>query len=298
MPGQPTQTLLPYVSTTQTPTSTPAPVTLAPLATSAASPTPRVHVVKPNETMSGIAAQYGIGLEDLLTANPGSDPRFLSVGHELIIPGPEGPEAGIILPTVTPWPIPLAPVSCYEAVFGKLWCITTAKNDTSEPLEGLSILITIYDQEGQAIASKDAFAPLDLLPSKAVMPLMAFFSIPEESAFLKAKTNLASAFHVSQIDDRYPSVEISQIEAKAGENHDSWHWQGKVSLIDNGQSENAHVSLLVVALDAKGEAIGFRKTDSAEPLQPGEAIRFDVTVYSLGPTIETIEVLAEAIPIP
>src|SRR4030042_2998743 len=80
--------------------------------TPAPTPTPFMHTVKKDETMLGIAFQYGISLEDLKTANPGVDPRFLSVGMQLVIPiSGEIPET---MPTTTPVPMEWQQPLCYR----------------------------------------------------------------------------------------------------------------------------------------------------------------------------------------
>ncbi|HUD45369.1 MAG TPA: LysM peptidoglycan-binding domain-containing protein [Candidatus Baltobacteraceae bacterium] len=46
----------------------------------------RVHIVKQRDTMSSIAAEYGLRTSALLTANPRVDPRRLRVGQTLNLP--------------------------------------------------------------------------------------------------------------------------------------------------------------------------------------------------------------------
>lgn len=46
----------------------------------------RVHVVKAHETISSIAAQYGLKASQVLAANPHTDPRRLRVGQSLNLP--------------------------------------------------------------------------------------------------------------------------------------------------------------------------------------------------------------------
>jgi LysM repeat protein len=52
----------------------------------AASAHPRTHIVKSRETISSIAAQYGLRASDVLNANPRVDPRRLRVGQSLNLP--------------------------------------------------------------------------------------------------------------------------------------------------------------------------------------------------------------------
>ena len=61
----------------------------APLAVAAPGPAaahPKVHIVKERETISSIAAQYGVKTSALLAANPRVDPRRLRVGQNLSLP--------------------------------------------------------------------------------------------------------------------------------------------------------------------------------------------------------------------
>lgn len=50
-------------------------------------PVSATYAVRPDDTLWDIAANYGLSVADLLTANPGVDPRRLMVGQQLSIPG-------------------------------------------------------------------------------------------------------------------------------------------------------------------------------------------------------------------
>lgn len=53
---------------------------------SAASPSPRIHVVAPGEYVSLIARRYGVTVQALLDANDLPDPNHIEVGQRLVIP--------------------------------------------------------------------------------------------------------------------------------------------------------------------------------------------------------------------
>jgi LysM repeat protein len=63
-----------------------APRTTRSAARAAAAPA-RTHSVRPGETMTGIAAAYGIPLERLIAANRGTNADVLFVGQRVIVPG-------------------------------------------------------------------------------------------------------------------------------------------------------------------------------------------------------------------
>lgn len=90
-----------------TPSPTVAVETASPVPTTPAAPTPQVYVIQSGDTLSKIAAQFNVSLEDLLEANRENipDPNLISIGDEVIIPVPE-PDS---LPDATTAPASTAP---------------------------------------------------------------------------------------------------------------------------------------------------------------------------------------------
>jgi len=73
------------------PTLVPAPT--LPVVTATAGPPPvptpgkqQVYIIREGDTLSAIAARFGVEEEAVVNANPGTDPDTLFVGQELIIP--------------------------------------------------------------------------------------------------------------------------------------------------------------------------------------------------------------------
>jgi LysM repeat protein len=87
----PTATLIPSSTPTPRPTLTPTPVP------------PLAYQVQPGDTLSSIAARYGITVEDILALNPGVQPEALPTGYVLRIP------SGTLTPTATPTRDPSLP---------------------------------------------------------------------------------------------------------------------------------------------------------------------------------------------
>ena len=78
-------------------TSLPLPPAPSPVAA-----TPVVHVVQSGETLGGIASQYNVTVEALMTANGLSNPNVLNVGQALTIPAGESQPAGGDAPAALP----------------------------------------------------------------------------------------------------------------------------------------------------------------------------------------------------
>ncbi len=53
-----------------------------------------VHVVQPGDSLYRIALQYGVTIDAIVEANNITNPRLIVVGHELVIPGADGPATG------------------------------------------------------------------------------------------------------------------------------------------------------------------------------------------------------------
>jgi murein DD-endopeptidase MepM/ murein hydrolase activator NlpD len=53
-----------------------------------AQPEGQIYIVQPGDTLSGIAAKFGVSIEDLIRVNQIANPDNLVVGTRLIIPGP------------------------------------------------------------------------------------------------------------------------------------------------------------------------------------------------------------------
>jgi LysM repeat protein len=51
-------------------------------------PVQTIHIVRPGETLSQIARQYGVSVDALTAADGIADPHLIKIGQELIIPGP------------------------------------------------------------------------------------------------------------------------------------------------------------------------------------------------------------------
>ena len=144
----PTSTLRPYLQRTTTPTLAIRPASLSTAPPLGPTATPWVHVVQSGDTLLGIAARYGVDYEDLLIANPGIDPRLLSIGTEILIPGSGGEPITALLPTPTPLPLNLSVVRYYRTISESMWCLTEVRNSSSEAVEGISVLLRLIDPEG------------------------------------------------------------------------------------------------------------------------------------------------------
>jgi LysM repeat protein len=311
--------LTPYLS--PTPSQTPPPpmpsvtFTVMPSIT----PTPFLHVLAKDDTLLGLAFRYGVSLEDILAANPGINPHFLTVGKAIVIPlKVDEPTA---LPSPTLFPIKLGTPHCYPAGDGGVWCALLLQNNQDQAVENVSARLGLYSAKGKNIASQVVAPPLNLVEKGQAQPLMAYFDLPLDSGVI-VRAELLSAFTVLNRAKRYLPFSIQDEDVRIDPSGKLAEVQGQVVL--TGTVKASALWVVAVAYAENGEVAGMRKweaesdpsclaplpSDTPAPggtvvatASPAAARRlprrcqtFDLTVFSLGPVIQRVEVLAEARP--
>jgi hypothetical protein len=286
--AMPTRHLVPYLTVTASQSSTPIqPSTYFQQPT----PTQVIHIVGGNETLIGIAQKYGISLQELQAANPDVNALYLQVGMQLVIPSNAGTPAP---PTITPVPVSIRQHTCYPNADGSLWCLALISNEYPDPIENLSILMTLQDEGGNNIAQQIAYAPLNILPSGRFMPVAARFPAPLPAKYT-TQVQLLTAIRLPTTDSRY-------IPATFQNNVVILDWKGLTAQISGqilltGQDEQANlIWILAVAYDKGGNVVGFKRWEAAQALNAGEVREFEFSLSSLGPNIDTVDLLLECRP--
>lgn len=287
-----------------TPTESP---TLAPTNTQTPTPAPVIWTVGKGDELMAIAFYYGITLDELLAANPSVTPNWMSVGTVLQIPVTPTP-----LPTATATPTPTntaqilqtqtatpsGPLelqgepSCYQNPLGELNCLVLIKNQGEETLENPSVSFRITSPESDYESELVVFAPLNLLQPGSSLPILASFPAPVPENY-DVEAEIDYWLPTMPDDDRYAETEILDSNIQLSEDDAIAYVNGKIS-VDSAYREIASLWLLAVAFDQDGNPVGFRRWEAALPIANGEAIAFNTIVYSLGPGIDRIELMAEA----
>lgn len=287
-PAAPSSSPRPY----QTVTPSPAPTLIPPLTEIALpTPTPMTYTVVAGDTLIGIAARFGVNLNDLIAANPGISPNVLQIGMTLNIPL-GGNTSGE--PTPTPVPLAILQARCWPGADGSLWCFALVQNDYAETIENLSMQFTLLDAAGQEIGSQVAFGLLNILPAGQAMPLAAFFPAPVP-ADAAPRVQLLTAIRLPADDARYPAIALQDtlVTVDAAGRTAQVSGQAMPLMLDGRVNT---LWILGVAYDAPGNVIGLRRWEAAEPVAGGVSLPFAFTVSSAGPLIERVDLLVEARP--
>jgi LysM repeat protein len=289
----PAQTLRAYLSPTPAPRESATQAVPSPPPLPAVTPTPWMHVVQPDDTLLGIAARYGVELADLLAANPEIDPRFLSLDMEIRIPVDGTSLNEALSAAATPFPLPVGDVVCYQTFGNELWCITEVNNDSDQNMESIAAEMYLYSVSGELVISQPVYAPLNILPPGASMPLAAGFQFDSAADFSFTAIELVSAFPANQIEERYLLIEAVEEELLFSDQKKRVEWKGELQLQEGADGSSIRASLLLIAYGENGRPVGFRKVEF-DNLEPNSTVAVQVAVYSLGPEIDRTGLLVEA----
>jgi murein DD-endopeptidase MepM/ murein hydrolase activator NlpD len=98
------------------------------------------YLVQPGDTLSSIAAQFNVTIEDLMDANDISDPNLLSAGQELVIPGLEG-VSGLLLTEVVQFGDSFRSLSRRSQVPEPMLCKLNRLVSPSQLYVGVSLIV-------------------------------------------------------------------------------------------------------------------------------------------------------------
>ena len=292
---------------TDTPTGTPLPtgfVTATPSPTITPTPTQVYYEVQLNDDMYAIAFRYGLEPQAIMTANPDVNPNAMVVGMQLLIPVTPSPE-----PTATPTtnataaaeetntPAPQAVTlhepDCYPDAAGGLWCFILAENENDSPRENVAAQVTLTD--GETTRQETAIMSLNLLPSGAALPLIAYFQGPLPAQYT-ISAELDFFLPVMPDDARYLAVEIKDDAVEISVDGAIAHATGTLAL--SGEQRDAQYTWVsATALDAEGHVVAVRRWDATVPLVAGGELPFEISLYSFSGEIDRVILMAEAQPV-
>ena len=265
-------------------------VTQPPILTPTATSTPQTYQVVRNDTLTGIARRFGISLEALQAANPGVSATALRVGQSLSIPAVTQGTTAVDLST--PVPLEISTGACLPSGTGTV-CFVPVHNPSADALEDISLNVTLFDAQGQALASQAAVLPLNILGPDQVLPASVFFEGQMSRA--PAEGQLLTAIRLASGDVRYLPATLQNLLVSTAWNGLSANVQGWVTLPE-GSKPAASLWVVAVAYDASNQIAGYRRWEWSGKLQPGTSQPFTMAVYSLGPSINHVDVQVEARP--
>jgi LysM repeat protein len=256
------------------------------------SPTPFTYTVKRGDTISSIALEFGVSMDDLQAANPEISPNAMSVGQVLRIPSnPDNPSGE---PTPTPVPFTIQQIECYPTADKGMWCFVLAHNDFSDFMENLSAQVTLVDTDNTRIASQTALLPLNILAAGTSLPLTVYFP-PEIPFAAKPQVQVLTAIRLLPNDERYLPATINNTLVQVNADGRSALVSGVV-LLPGPAKAAAEIWVAGTAYDEAGQVVGVRRWESKAGLSAGGNLPFEFMISSIGGMIARVEFAVEARP--
>jgi LysM repeat protein len=282
--------LTPFLTSTESPSQTPDILIVA--ETALPTPTPFTYMVQQGDTISSIALDFGVSMDDLQAANPKISPNAMTVGQVIKIPSqPDNPSGE---PTPTAVPLTIHQIECYRTADLGMWCFVLAHNDFPDFMENVSAQVALVDAEGATLASQIALLPLSILPPNASLPLTVFF--PTEMPFgAKPHVQVLTAIRLLPDDERYLPATINNTLVQVNADGRSARLNGQVLLASDAKAAS-QVWVTGTAYEEAGRVVGVRRWESNTGLSPGGSLPFEFMVSSLGGRIERVEFAVEARP--
>jgi LysM repeat protein len=300
LPAQPAATgpeavLTPFFTSTPPKTAAAAPQsTETPQPEPTATSEPLIHEVALQETISSIALRYGVSMDAIIAANPDIEPRTLTVGTRLVIPGVSS--AAAFDPGAEPLALEVGDAICLPTPEGGLWCRALVSNPLNRSADGIIVAFTVADESGQAL-TQNVPALLNRLDPGQALPVVAYFPPPapraagataELLAALPLETGIREYFELSLQNERVVTqgrsarttvqVVLSGVdELPAGETLNLW--------------------IAAAAYDALGRLLGVRRLErelGAGEISAGESLEVTLLVYSAADEIDSVQLNAEA----
>jgi hypothetical protein len=169
------------------------------------------------------------------------------------------------------------------------------ENDQSYSVENVIVQVSIHSAAGEVLATKTAIPPLNLIPAGQTVAIPVVFAAPTPNDFASI-ASLLTVIPVAEDTQRYLQVDLQIQESQVSSDGLQAQVQGSISLLDEQQPEATTVWIAAFAYDENENIVGLRKWVSNDVLALGEQIDFDLLVFSLGPEITRLDLIAEARP--
>ncbi len=289
-PSPPISTSILIAYTTLTPIPPSASPTLTVTKIPVPTPTSISYPIAHGDTLNAIAKRFGISLNVLLAANPGIAPQALTVGQVIIIPSGLSVADSTLIST--PTPLDIGNILCLPSG-GGIACLIPLHNPYPDALENVKVHIVLLGEGDQTLVEQDAILPLNILPPGQILPAQAFFK--GVTSVHSSQAQLLSSIRLLPGDPRYLKNTLQNTLVSIAWDGLSANVNGQI-MIAPGERSTSEIWLVTVAYDPAGQIVGYSRWEWTGSLQPGNSLPFLTTVYSLGPPIDHVEVLAEARP--
>ncbi|MDX1615861.1 MAG: LysM domain-containing protein [Candidatus Promineifilaceae bacterium] len=264
---------VPVVSFTPKPTPLPAPLP---------TPTPRVHVVETGDTILGMAIQYGVDTDEIMSLNPGVRPEALQIGQEIVLPPPPTPGPVDALADGPPANVAVRSATVYRAVADSLWVIGDVVNEESQAVENVQVALRVPLSDGGTAEARVWVLP-GVVPAGERAPFgMLFRGVG--SAAGAAQTAVVGGRVVTSLGSRYLDLVTEETVTRIDD--------GRVLLegriVNQGERTPTRLIVVATAYDELERVSGYRLLVLEGDVAPGQDKSFELSMALPGGNADEI----------
>jgi LysM repeat protein len=242
------------------------------------------YIVRPGDTLLGIALDLGLNLDQLKAANPTLNPLALQVGQQIVLP-----PSGVAVAAATPLPLQLDPPACFDLITGSLLCIGQVRNLHDRPVTGVRIRLRLRNLNGDIIAETSTGVEQTIILPGLDAPYSAIF---EAGSDVQVDAALLSAVPATGQETLALDVVDEQVKISGSRYHVS------ASIANTTGIATRPPRVVLTVLDADGRLAAYRVVTGTTGLEPGarQFIEIDA-VLQAGTGTLTHRLYAEARPL-
>lgn len=245
------------------------------------------HIVEKGETALQIAIDHDLTMEQLQQLNPGKDLEMMRVGDSLTVPGEGYGSFEDFLADLYSDTISADKLRCTLLTDGSAACFAELTNHTEKTLTSIRYEVTATDPIGMRDSVEASF-PLAAMEPGETVPVVVLIPGP----FSAAPEAKFAVRQVSQMDLGAASFRIDESQYQYKVSYLPGNIAASVTLDFLPEyaalSHEKHLNILIGAWDSDGNPVGVRSF-YGEFIDP-----MTVTVYSVGGSIENVQIYAEA----
>ena len=244
------------------------------------------HPIERGETALQIAIDRNLTMEQLQQLNPGVDLEMMLVGDILIVPD-EGESFESFLNKRYAEKSRINDLSCVTAADHSAICLFYIENLSEYPLYDVALKAEVRGKNGAVGTAETKIALMQVLPGEQ---LPVYIGVP--GYFDDVDTASINVTNLSWSDLLQSSFRIPQEMFTRNVSLTADGIAAGVTVLFNADGAAAcrekKINMLAAARDKDGRLVGIRS------LYSDFYSRLDITVYSIGPCIETVDLYVEA----
>lgn len=249
---------------TRAPTPTPTPPATTTVQPEASAHTSgEKYVVRPGDTLLGIAIDLGLNTADLQAANPELDPLALQVGQAINVP----PAALPVASAPTLMPLEVAPPTCLDLVTDRLLCLGQVTNSLDQAVTGVRVQVNLTNIDGQSIAETTAGVEQVIIPPGQSAPYSAMFDLAEATE-ANAVLLVAAPASTSNL------LPLDVVNDQGRQN--GRRYAVTATIVNNTLVAVTPPRIVLTLYDTDQQVTGYRVVQFARGLEPGDSETIEI----------------------